>query len=286
MLELLELFDKAPSPLMLRLILVLSILALAAKILWDLVRTAQVSQTLKLPEGMWQKVERTIGYWLWLALCAALGSAAWVSYVLHLGPGRGWVFIGVLIPGIVATGILGVVPLDKPGAPRRLKVTAWVGFGYVVLAIAVFGFHALGQTRTDLQSSCELQSGGTLAAAVVDSNARCVNYWLQRGVPANAAFVGAHPLLYVAAGGSDVRILALLLNSGQYDPNLPTADGNTPLHAAVRNGRPDMVCRLLTHGALSQVPNRDFVTPLDLARALPDPDLVALIEGEACLPAE
>ena len=46
------------------------------------------------------------------------------------------------------------------------------------------------------------------------------------------------------------------------------------------------MCRLLTHGALSHVPNRDFITPLDLARDLPDPDLVALIEGETCLPAE
>ena len=121
---------------------------------------------------------------------------------------------------------------------------------------------------------------------MVDSNARCVDYWLQRGVPASEGFVGAHPLLYVAAGGSDVRVLALLLNSGQYDPNLPTADGNTPLHVAVRNGQPDMVCRLLAHGALSHLPNRDFMTPLDEARDLSDQDLVALIEGEACLPAE
>ena len=156
----------------------------------------------------------------------------------------------------------------------------------MVLAIAVFGFHALGQTRTDLQSSCELQSGGTLAAAVADSNARCVDYWLQRGVPTDAAFAGEQPLLYVAAEESDVRVLALLLNSGHFDPNLPTADGDTPLHASVRNGQPDMVCRLLAHGALSRVPNRDFITPLDLARDLPNQDLVALIEGETCLPAE
>ena len=156
----------------------------------------------------------------------------------------------------------------------------------MVLAIAVFGFHALGQTRTDLQSSCELQSGGTLAAAVADSNARCVDYWLQRGVPTDAAFAGEQPLLYVAAEESDVRVLALLLNSGHFDPNLPTADGDTPLHASVRNGQPDMVCRLLAHGALSRVPNRDFVTPLDEARALSDQDLVTLFEGAACLPAE
>ena len=55
---------------------------------------------------------------------------------------------------------------------------------------------------------------------------------------------------------------------------------------AGRNSRPDIVCRLLTHGALSHLPNRDSHTPLDLARALSDPDLAALTEGETCLPAE
>ena len=52
---------------------------------------------------------------------------------------------------------------------------------------------------------------------------------------------------------------------------MPTAEGETALHAAVQQERPDLVCRLLTHGALSHVPNRDFITPLDLdlARSRP-----------------
>ena len=41
-------------------------------------------------------------------------------------------------------------------------------------------------------------------------NARCVDYWLQRGVPTDAAFAGEQPLLYVAAGESDIRVLTLL----------------------------------------------------------------------------
>ena len=92
--------------------------------------------------------------------------------------------------------------------------------------------------------------------------------------------------MYRATAGGNVQMLDLLLNSGHFDPNRPTAEGETALHAAVRQERPDLVCRLLTHGALSHLPNRDSNTPLDLARDLPDPDLVALIEGETCLPAE
>ena len=93
-------------------------------------------------------------------------------------------------------------------------------------------------------------------------------------------------LLYRATAGGDIQILDLLLNTGHFDPNLPTADGDTALHAAVRNGRPDMVCRLIAHGALSHLPNHESITPLDLARDLSDQDLVVLIESETCLPAE
>ena len=120
MLQLLELLEKALAPLAL-LAGILFALAQTAKILLTLAQTDQVPRILKLPEGMWQKAGRAFGSWLWLALCAALGYAAWVSYVLHLGPGRGLLIISILIPGIVATGILGVVPLDKPGAPAPVE---------------------------------------------------------------------------------------------------------------------------------------------------------------------
>ena len=90
--------------------------------------------------------------------------------------------------------------------------------------------------------------------------------------------------MYRATAGGDIQILDLLLNTGHFDPNLPTADGDTALHAAVQQERPDLVCRLLTHGALSHLPNRDSITPLDEARALSDQSLVTLIESEVCLP--
>ena len=287
MLQLLEDFARALAP-----------LAILAAVMVALAQSAQVYQNLKLPplpEGMWPRARRAIGCALWFTFAAALTYSALLVHVWTAGSGssgsvRRWAVIGALVIGIGATGILGVRPLtfDKPGIPRWLKVTAVIGMLYMLGAVAGYGIITVVQTRTNIKSSCVLRPEGTLAGAIAAHNAHCVDYWLQRGVPANAGFAGEHPLLYVAvaAEDSDTRVLTLLLNSGQFDPNLPTADGDTPLHAAVRNSRPDMVCRLIAHGALSRVPNLDFITPLDLARALPDQDLVALMEGEACLPAE
>ena len=82
------------------------------------------------------------------------------------------------------------------------------------------------------------------------------------------------------------RSCTFLLTSGRFDPNDTTGAGETPLHAAVRVSRPDMVCHLIAHGAQPHLSNRDSHTPLDLARALSDPDLAALIEGDSCLPAK
>ena len=292
MLQLLEDFARALAP-----------LAILAAVMVALVQSAQAYQNLKLPPlpaEMWPRARRAIGCALWFTFSAALTYGVLLVHVWTAGSVRRWAVIGALVIGIGATGILGVRPLtfDKPGTPRWLKVTAVIGMLYMLGAVAAYEIVTVVQIRTNIKSSCVLRPGGTLAGAVAGHDVRCVDYWLQRGVPANAGFAGDHPLLYVAvaAEDSDARVLTLLLNSGQFDPNMPTADGDTPLHAAVRNSRHDMVCRLIAHGALSHVPNLDSITPLDLARASitpldlarasPDQDLVALMEGEACLPAE
>ena len=117
MLQLLELLEKALAP-----------LALLAGILFALAQTAKIlltsgpnrpspsySETARGKCGRRRGGHSDIGCGSPFALHWA--TPAWVSYVLHLGPGRGWVVIGGLIPGIVATIILGVKPLDQPGKP-------------------------------------------------------------------------------------------------------------------------------------------------------------------------
>ena len=139
----------------------------------------------------------------------------------------------------------------------------------------------LQQVKTDPPPPCTSQDVHSLAAAVDTAEASCVAHWLTQG-----AGSGDQPLLHAAVGTGNTTILYLLLTSGRFGPNDTTGAGETPLPAAVRMGRPDMVCHLIAHGAQRHFPNRDFITPLDLARDLSDPDLVALIEGDTCLPAE
>ena len=139
----------------------------------------------------------------------------------------------------------------------------------------------LQQVKTDPPPPCTAGDVRSLAAAVNTAETSCVAHWLTHD-----AGSGDQPLLHAAVGTGNTTILYLLLTSGRFDPNDTTGVGETPLHAAVRVSRPDMVCHLIAHGALRHFPSRDFVTPAELARALSDPDLAALIEGESCLPAK
>ena len=159
------------------------------------------------------------------------------------------------------------------------------GLSYALTATVVVLVGSVVWYWTDLKNSCEMQSEGVLPAAVAANNTPCVEYRLSQGTPPPSVFTGGHPLLHVAAEKSDPNILDLLLHSGHFDPNRPTVDGETPLHAAVRRGHPDLVCHLIMHGALSRIPNRDFITPLDLARELPEQDIAAMLENSGCLPA-
>lgn len=88
----------------------------------------------------------------------------------------------------------------------------------------------------------------------------------------------------VAVAADNALVLSRLLDSGRCNPNPPDIHGNTPLPAAVQKDRRDRVCLLLSHGSNRHFPNGDHVTPLDLATARAARDLVALWEGDGCLP--
>ena len=268
MLELLGNFEK-----------VLGLLVVLATLFFFLAQTAKVVLKLRVPEGMWQEVKLTTGSLLWIMFMSVLGYALWAVHVLIFS--HKWVVTVILLPGILATAVLGVKPVVQIGQPRWLSMAVVVtGLLYFLGAVTFFLVVSLDQAGSEIKNSCELQSDGTLAVAVATGDARCVDYWLQQSPSATDG--GVQPLLYVAAGGSDAHVLGLLLASGQFDSNMPTSDGDTPLHAAVRNSRHDMVCRLLAHGANRNFPNSEKVTPLDLAADLKKQDLMALLAGDNC----
>lgn len=61
------------------------------------------------------------------------------------------------------------------------------------------------------------------------------------------------------------EIVESLLEAGA-NPNLQTADGNTPLHLAVRENAPQIIQILLAHGADPNIENRHGQKPVDLIK--------------------
>ena len=75
-----------------------------------------------------------------------------------------------------------------------------------------------------------------------------------------------------------MRAAEALLELGA-DPNHVVEDGATPLHVALRKRRkPELVRRLVDHGARGDVRDAAGVTPLDLPRRRRDPVLRTLAE--------
>ncbi len=164
--------------------------------------------------------------------------------------------------------------------PSKWQIWDWVEKGILIGFLMGGAMVLVHETHSHVQKtllSCDFRAGGTLAGAVAASDVRCVDHWLRQVAPVDR---GEQPLLHVAVAADNALVLSRLLDSGRFNPNQPAAHGDTSLHAAVRKGRRDMVCLLLSHGSNRHFPNGDHVTPLDLAA---DRDRVALLEGDVCL---
>ena len=285
MLELMDTATRFLTPFGILVVIVVPLVTISTKLWHKLSGTNSKTDEYDPSVAAWLKLRPGIGCILWLAFACLLTVSA---VTLAAVSPNAFLEYGVAIlhiPGMAAGFVLGYKPLDKPDLPTWLKVTKLTGLGYVVVVAAAVAIFSLFSYWTDLRNSCELHPDGGLRGAVTANLSRCVQYQLSQDNSPRPLLTGEQPLLYVAAEHGNLHTLDLLLRSGQFDPNLPTVDGDTPLHAAVRRGQPDLVCRLLLHGARSSIPNRDFITPLDAARDFPDPDMAELLKGTACLPA-
>ena len=101
-----------------------------------------------------------------------------------------------------------------------------------------------------------------LHMAVIESRWKVVGVLLGNdGVP-NAQDLAGNTPLHVAPSAS---MMALLLDDGRANPNIPNMDGDTALHFAVRKLDEEAVDVLLRHGAnVNNADNTKWYTPLHL----------------------
>lgn len=65
-------------------------------------------------------------------------------------------------------------------------------------------------------------------------------------------------------GKPEISMVKILLNA-KANPNIPATEGSYPLHFAVKEGREDIIEKLLDYGADRDVKDTTLMTPLDLA---------------------
>lgn len=91
-----------------------------------------------------------------------------------------------------------------------------------------------------------------------------VAVWWSRRRPVRRPVV-LPPTLHGAARRGDVELLAELLRAGA-DPDATDPGGDTALHVAYYENRPDAVAWLIRHGAGERVRNRHGFTPAEMPR--------------------
>ncbi|XP_058886018.1 ankyrin repeat and SOCS box protein 9-like isoform X2 [Acipenser ruthenus] len=120
-----------------------------------------------------------------------------------------------------------------------------------------------------------------LHEACVGGNAACAKLLIEKGAKVNSATVDWNTPLFNACVSGNVACVNLLLQHGakpqaEYHLSSPiheaasrganlNTEGDTPLHAATRASRPDLVQLLLEHGADVKARNTEGKEPLDLA---------------------
>ena len=113
-----------------------------------------------------------------------------------------------------------------------------------------------------VEDSC-YRASPSLVKAVENQNAECVRFWLEQDT--RHGNTQGETILHIAVPAGNPLVISILLTEGNYNPNVLNNDSITPLHQAVQAGHLDIVCLLLSHGALATFPSSDNVTPLDLA---------------------
>jgi len=122
----------------------------------------------------------------------------------------------------------------------------------------------------------------SLVDAAKKGDVRTVRALLRRGVDVDGRDVGDDVApgdrpLHGAAAAGHLEVVNVLLAAGAY-PDWCCCSCVTALHEAIRNGHSAVVARLIEAGASPLQPCDGKQTPLELARATGDGQLIAVIE--------
>jgi len=120
----------------------------------------------------------------------------------------------------------------------------------------------ISKWRDILVNECDESGQSPLHMAVIESRRKVVGVLLGNDGVANAQDLAGNAPLPVAPSAS---MMALLLDDGRANPNIPNMNGDTALHFAVRNLDEEAVDVLLRHGAnVNCADNTKWYTPLHL----------------------
>ncbi|GLC47385.1 hypothetical protein PLESTB_001360300 [Pleodorina starrii] len=122
----------------------------------------------------------------------------------------------------------------------------------------------------------ELSNGNyPLRAAILAGDGECCRILLEHGADVNHCSSRGTPLMAAAASG-DCESLTLLLDSGAA-LDAEAKDGLTALATAVRDNQKEAVRLLLRRGASPTKPNKDGVSPVDIAQERTLPEVYSLL---------
>ncbi len=102
--------------------------------------------------------------------------------------------------------------------------------------------------------------------AAQNGHVEIVSRLIEAGADVNHACKGSWTALIVAAKEGRLDVVDVIVKSDKIDVNFVTPEGNSALHFAVSNNHPEIVGRLLDHGANVNVVNREGLTVLDIAK--------------------
>lgn len=188
--------------------------------------------------------------------------------------------VAVPAPASISPSTPASVPVDQAQLDARLLRHARACDGVAALAAL-----AQGADPNFVPHAGERDQRSVVVLACVAQDLTLLRALIAKGADINRAHAGLTPLIAATRDSYQGRpdVVVTLLTNGA-DPHCVDAEGNTPLHFAVRAAEPTVAALLCDASAPVDAINREGHTPLAIACALGRSDLVRfLLERRAAV---